>query len=216
MVRTQIEEIYPGVFGVMFDEGERGIYVPIVISKKPGCGNVGRFIDSLLAEHRLVKFPNVNEVVIRQKSKLRRYVDGMNHTNIEWADATWNPVTGCTPVSEGCQNCYAKRMAQRLRGRRGYPKDEPFRVTLHEDRLKEPLRWRRPRWVLVCSMGDLFHEDVSEIEILKIFAIMADTPQHTYMVLTKSPERMKEILTNPTVPNVWLGVTRRLLMSAYR
>ena len=81
-------------------------------------------------------------------------------TKIEWATETWNPVTGCTPISEGCANCYAKRMSKRLAGRCGYPADDPFRVTLHPERLDEPLKWKKPRRVFVCSMGDLFHPDV--------------------------------------------------------
>jgi len=78
-------------------------------------------------------------------------------TKIEWADETWNPVTGCTPVSEGCKNCYARRMANRMRGRFGYPEDDPFRpATIHEDKLSQPLKWKEPRRIFVCSMGDLF------------------------------------------------------------
>lgn len=117
------------------------------------------------------------------------------YSRIEWTDATWSPVTGCAPISEGCQNCYAKRMANRLRGRCGYPQDDPFRVTLHEDRLGEPLRWKQPRRVFVCSMGDLFHEDVPEEFLNRVFANMAIVPQHIFMVLTKRPERMAEYIS---------------------
>ena len=81
-------------------------------------------------------------------------------SNIEWTDETWNPVTGCTKVSPGCANCYAERMAKRLKGRFGYPADEPFRVTAHPDKLCDPYHWKRPRRVFAVSMGDLFHEDV--------------------------------------------------------
>ena len=119
----------------------------------------------------------------------------MNTTSISWTEKTWNPISGCTPISEGCANCYAKRMAQRLRGRCGYPADEPFRVTLHEDKLNEPLRMRKPARVFVASMGDLFHEDVPDEFIDKVFAVMALAPQHTYMVLTKRPERMRDYLS---------------------
>lgn len=76
-------------------------------------------------------------------------------TKIEWTDETWNPITGCTPISEGCQNCYAKRMANRLRGRYGYDADDPFRVTYHHFRIDKPLKWKKPRMIFVCSMGDL-------------------------------------------------------------
>ena len=116
----------------------------------------------------------------------------MAKTRIEWAEVVWNPITGCTLISEGCQNCYARRMANRLRGRCGYPADDPFKVTLHKDRLEEPLRWKKPRRVFVCSMGDLFHEDVPFEFIASVFGVMANSLQNTYMVLTKRPQRMKE------------------------
>lgn len=152
----------------------------------------------------------------------------MAETKIEWADRVWNPITGCSKISEGCQHCYAERMSKRLAGRCGYDKDNPFKVTFHKDKLDDPLRWRKPSRIFVCSMGDLFHKHIPEIEVLQIFSIMAECPQHTFMVLTKRPERMEEILTSPTVsddvwlrtstgindekstwplPNVWLGVT---------
>lgn len=142
----------------------------------------------------------------------------MSKTRIEWADSVWNPVTGCTPISEACENCYAKRMSKRLAGRCGYPKDEPFRVTLHPDRLEQPLRWKKPRRVFVPSMGDLFHDDVPFMAIAKIFGVMHSCKQHVFMVLTKRPERMKEFFewfVGPEwrgawaheYPHVWLGVT---------
>ena len=134
------------------------------------------------------------------------------YSRIEWTDATWSPVTGCAPISEGCQNCYARRMANRLRGRCGYPKENPFKVTLHPERLDEPLKWRKPRKVFVCSMSDLFHPDVPFHYISNIFDIMCswrwpnkeaerigdesllEDPGHTYMVLTKRPERVQDWL----------------------
>ena len=127
----------------------------------------------------------------------------MGKTKIEWTEYSWNPVSGCTPASEGCQNCYAKRMANRLRGRCGYPQDDPFRVTLHEDRLGEPLRWKQPRRVFVCSMGDLFHEDVKDEWIARIWWVMGQCAGyldpsryrgHTFLILTKRPERMQKWL----------------------
>ena len=116
-------------------------------------------------------------------------------TKIEWATEVFNPVTGCTPISPGCANCYAERMSKRLAGRCGYPADEPFRVTVHPDRMEEPLRWKKPRRVFVCSMGDLFHPDVSFEFIDKVFAVMALCPQHTFLILTKRPDRMRRYLT---------------------
>ena len=147
-------------------------------------------------------------------------------TKIEWATDSWNPITGCTPISEACTNCYAKRMAEtRLRGRFGYPEDEPFKVILHPERLEEPFGWRKPRRVFVCSMSDLFHEDVPDEFICRVIAAIALTPlKHTFLILTKRPQRMHEfILGLPQrdhtfrlwvaaggewpLSNLWLGVT---------
>jgi protein gp37 len=139
----------------------------------------------------------------------------MADTRIEWADRTWNPITGCTKISEACQNCYAERMAKRLAGRCGYPKANPFQVVYHSDKIDDPLRWRKPSRIFVCSMGDLFHEDVPEQMIGQVWNHMRLAPWHIYMILTKRPERMKDFfirITN-TFPNeypapyIWLGVT---------
>lgn len=116
-------------------------------------------------------------------------------TKIEWAEGAWNPVTGCSPISEGCRNCYAERMSKRLAGRCGYPADDPFRVTLHPHKLDEPLKWKKPRRVFVCSMGDLFHEDVPDEFIARIWGIMANCLNHTFQVITKRPHRMMEWLS---------------------
>jgi protein gp37 len=118
----------------------------------------------------------------------------MGLTKIEWADRVWNPITGCSSVSEGCQNCYAKRMANRLKGRYGYPKDEPFKVTFHPNRLDEPLHWKKPSRIFVCSMGDLFHEDVSMETIGRILCLMRSLIHHKFLFLTKRPKRMREAL----------------------
>jgi protein gp37 len=140
----------------------------------------------------------------------------LGKTKIEWTEYSWNPVSGCTPISEGCQNCYAKRMANRLRGRCGYPADEPFKVTLHKDRLEEPLRLKKPRRVFVCSMGDLFHEDVPGWMRFEVMDIILQAKQHTFLILTKRPANMKEFFewyysktgrTIETIKNLWLGVT---------
>ena len=152
-------------------------------------------------------------------------------TKIEWATEVWNPITGCTPVSEGCANCYARRMAQRLKGRFGYPEDEPFRVTFHPDRLYQPLKWRKPRRIFVCSMGDLFHESVTEGQWVTIFDTIRKSIYngggvgHKFLILTKRPHIMKLVMErlnwngfrltfNKGTPfislcgdGVWLGVT---------
>lgn len=93
----------------------------------------------------------------------------MAKSKIEWTEYSWNPITGCTPISEGCQNCYAKRMTKRLAGRYGYPSDDPFKVVLHPERINDPLKWKKPRRVFVCSMSDLFHENVSFEFIAKVW-----------------------------------------------
>lgn len=151
----------------------------------------------------------------------------MGKTNIEWAEETWSPVTGCTPISAGCLNCYAKRLAEgRLRGRCGYPRDNPFGVTLHPKRMEDPLKWKKPRKIFVCSMGDLFHPDVPLEFISKILEVITKSTQHTFIILTKRPERMNHIMLawkggyhhkikhiddnyplRNTPPNLWLGVT---------
>ena len=142
-------------------------------------------------------------------------------TKIEWANRpgttgeTWNPVTGCDPVSPGCKNCYARRMARRLAGRYGYPEaPDEFVPMFHADRLLVPDHWQKPRTVFVASMGDLFHDDIEWIDIADVWKVMEQTPRHTYLVLTKRPQRMFEYIMdfwlhfqNRTLPNVWLGVS---------
>lgn len=115
-------------------------------------------------------------------------------TRIEWTDATWNPVTGCTKVSEGCDHCYAETIAHRFAGTPAYPNG--FAVTLRPERLDQPLRWQRPRRIFVNSMSDLFHSDVPDEYIARVFAVMALAPQHTFQVLTKRPGRMRSLLSS--------------------
>jgi len=120
-------------------------------------------------------------------------------TLIEWCDASWNVITGCTPIPDepgnpsGCSRCYARRMANRLRGRFGYPEDDPFRPgTLHLDKLHDPDGWKKPRRIFVSSMGDLFHEQVRGRDINQVWNIAFNNPRHTFMFLTKRPERALE------------------------
>ena len=127
-------------------------------------------------------------------------------TKIEWTEKTWNPVTGCTKISEGCRNCYAERMAKRLAGRCGYPADDPFRPgTVHEDKFSQPAGWKRPCMIFVSSMGDLFHKDVSDETIWRVLDVIRDCPQHTFQLLTKRAERLPEFNLFPE--NCWVGVT---------
>lgn len=156
----------------------------------------------------------------------------MGKTKIEWADRVWNPVIGCTPISDGCKHCYAKRMAERFAGAWGLDPANPFAVKLHPERLDEPMRWKKPSMVFVCSMSDLFHDDVPDSFLDKVFGVMAASWWHTFLVLTKRPERMENYLSQDrregwaysgangndivfdqidfgpmVLPNVWLGVT---------
>ena len=127
-------------------------------------------------------------------------------TNIEWTDATWSPVTGCTKVSPGCDHCYAESIAHRFAGTKAYPNG--FDVTLRPERLDIPLRWKRPRRVFVNSMSDLFHDAVPESYIGRVWEVMARCPQHTFQILTKRHARMRSWMRHNTVlPNVWLGVS---------
>lgn len=126
-------------------------------------------------------------------------------TKIEWCDATWNPVTGCTPISAGCQNCWARRMASRQRGRNGYPADDPFQVTFHRDRLDEPLHWQNPRRIAVCLMGDLWHPEVKAEDRAAVVRATNVAPQHTYLFLTKRPELLNVDFSGS--PHLWIGTS---------
>jgi len=156
-------------------------------------------------------------------------------SKIEWTDATWNPVTGCTKVSPGCDHCYAETFAERWRGTPGHHFENGFDVTLRPERIDQPLRWKKPRKVFVNSMSDLFHEAIPDEFIANVFATMAATPRHTYQVLTKRHGRMRSLLNREgfadqvldwgratmrredsspraihqewPLPNVWLGVS---------
>jgi protein gp37 len=132
----------------------------------------------------------------------------MSFTKIEWTEKTWNPVTGCTPFSAGCTNCYAKTLAHRLKTM-GNPKyANGFTLTLHNDTLLEPVKWTKSSTIFVCSMSDLFHEDVTFNFIDKVLDTISLTKPHHYQILTKRAERMVEYFGQRDVPNnVWLGVT---------
>ncbi len=132
-----------------------------------------------------------------------------DNSRIEWTNATWNPVTGCTKISSGCRNCYAATMANRFQHMRNQTRyRNGFQVTLHHDLLDLPLRWRKPRMVFPCSMSDLFHEDVPDEFITKVFATMERADWHTFQVLTKRSDRLREMANRlPWPVNVWMGVT---------
>ena len=132
---------------------------------------------------------------------------GLNSA-IEWTQATWNPVTGCSKVSPGCAHCYAERMARRLQamGQPNYANG--FEVTMHEHVLDAPLRWRQPRVIFVNSMSDLFHEHVSREFVTRVFQTMTSAPRHRFQVLTKRSERLVALGAElPWPVNVWMGVS---------
>src|SRR5262245_23012444 len=112
-------------------------------------------------------------------------------SDIEWTDATWNPVRGCTPISPGCKNCYARTFAERFRGVPGHAYEQGFDLRLVPENVRQPLTWRRPRKIFVNSMSDLFHEEVPFHFIRQIFHVMQHTERHTYQILTKRAERMR-------------------------
>ena len=131
-----------------------------------------------------------------------------DNSTIEWTESTWNPVTGCDKISTGCKNCYAERMSFRL-NKMGMPQyKNGFKLTLQPKALKLPYSWKRPRTIFVNSMSDLFHKNVPLEFIQDVFRVMNETPQHTYQILTKRSDRMKEIAPSLTwSSNIWMGVS---------
>ena len=124
-----------------------------------------------------------------------------DRSRIEWTDATWNPVRGCTKVSPGCKHCYAETFAERFRGVPGHPFEQGFDLRLVPDKLQEPLRWRSPRKIFVNSMSDLFHEHVPLDYVLQVFDVMRRASWHTFQVLTKRSERMADVASRLDVPD---------------
>jgi protein gp37 len=133
-------------------------------------------------------------------------------TEIEWTDATWNPVRGCTKISPGCKHCYAETFAERFRGVRGHPYEQGFDLRLVPDKLAEPLRWASPRTIFVNSMSDLFHEGVPDAYIEQVVRVMDMANWHTFQVLTKRAERLRDLMTTrlafaAKLPHIWWGVS---------
>ena len=132
----------------------------------------------------------------------------MTRSSIEWTTETWNPVTGCTRVSPGCDHCYAETFAERWRGVPGHPYSNGFDLQLRPERLEQPLRWRRPRTVFVNSMSDLFHADVPASFVAAVFEVMGRASWHQFQVLTKRAERLERLSRRIPIPeNVWIGVS---------
>lgn len=131
---------------------------------------------------------------------------------IEWTNSTWNPVTGCTKVSAGCDHCYAERFSERFRGVEGHPFEPGFDLTLRPERLEQPLHWRRPQLIFVNSMSDLFHKEIPDEYILRVFDTMERADWHIYQILTKRSSLMRDFVEKyyedkPVPPHIWLGVS---------
>jgi protein gp37 len=150
-------------------------------------------------------------------------------STIEWTDATWNPVTGCTEVSPGCDHCYARSFAERFRGVPNHPYEQGFDLRLWYERLELPLRWKKPRRIFTNSMSDLFHKDVPDDFILQVFAVMAKANWHNFQVLTKRPARLARLAPkitkhlaqftpqiDPWPAHIWLGVSVETIQYRWR
>jgi protein gp37 len=133
-------------------------------------------------------------------------------SSIEWTDATWNPVRGCTKISDGCKHCYAETFAERFRGVKGHPYEQGFDLRLVPEKLAEPLRWRNPKMIFVNSMSDLFHESVPDEYVVAVANVMVEAKWHTYQVLTKRSDRLRELLNSSlrfaaNQKHIWWGVS---------
>jgi protein gp37 len=133
-------------------------------------------------------------------------------STIEWTDATWNPVRGCTKISDGCKHCYAETFAERFRGVKGHPYQQGFDLRLVPEKLAEPLRWRNPKMIFVNSMSDLFHENVPEEYVAAVAKVMVEARWHTYQVLTKRSDRLRDLLNSSlrfaaNQKHIWWGVS---------
>jgi protein gp37 len=144
-----------------------------------------------------------------------------NLTSIEWTDATWNPVTGCTKISAGCDHCYAERFSERFRGTPKHPFESGFDLTLRPERVQQPLGWRQPRMIFVNSMSDLFHKEIPRTFISAVFSTMEKADWHIYQVLTKRSSLMQKFInerykTRAVPPHIWLGVSVENLKATSR
>lgn len=129
-------------------------------------------------------------------------------SSIEWTDATWNPVVGCTKVSPGCKHCYAETLTERFRGVPGHPFERGFDLRLVPNKLQEPTKWRKPKKIFTCSISDLFHEGIPFDYIKAVFEVMVAADWHTYQVLTKRSDRLNQIAERlPWPEHVWMGVS---------
>lgn len=138
-------------------------------------------------------------------------------TTIEWTECSWNPITGCTKISEGCRNCYAATMAHRLKAMGNIRYKNEFNVTIHEDLITKPLQWKKSKMIFVNSMSDLFHKDIPDDVIFKVFQTMNQATWHTFQVLTKRSERLLQLSPKLNwTPNIWMGVSVENKAAIYR
>jgi protein gp37 len=139
---------------------------------------------------------------------LKNLEEKMAKSKISWTNEVWNFITGCDPVSRGCDNCYAKRMAERLYGMGHAKYQNKFKVTIHKDVIQRPLQWKKGRKVFVNSMSDIYHDDVPKDVLKEAFEVMGKCPQHMFQVLTKRPDRMIDVHQDIKIPsNTWMGVS---------
>ena len=160
---------------------------------------------------RLKSLQKLSSVLILCSLFVPRVAMAQN-TAIEWTNTTWNPVTGCTKISAGCDNCYAERFSERFRGVKGHPFEHGFDLTLKPDRLLQPLSWKKPRMVFVNSMSDLFHKEIPENYIEHVFETMEKANWHIFQVLTKRSSLMKKFINNrykfgKAPEHIWLGTS---------
>lgn len=131
-----------------------------------------------------------------------------DNSSIEWTDATWNPITGCHKISPGCANCYAETFAERFRGVPNHPYEQGFDLKMWPSRVELPLSWKKPKRIFVNSMSDLYHKDVPQEFILKIFQVMQQAHWHTFQILTKRADRLEQLDSMlPWCPHIWQGVS---------
>jgi len=171
------------------------------------CNNVIEFLPPT-APHSTTKSCTILKPPYIQQYNRQRTCKMAQNSKIEWTEVTWNPVSGCTKISAGCKNCYAERMAKRLKAM-GMPQyRNGFKVSLHPKSLTEPLRFRKPRIIFVCSMGDLFHTEVLLAFIKKVFSVMNQCDSHIFQVLTKRPHLAARYASKLNwTDNIWLGTT---------
>lgn len=140
-----------------------------------------------------------------------------DRSSIEWTDATWNPITGCTEVSPGCDHCYARVLAERFRGIKGHPYEQGFDLRLWPERLLIPLKWKAPRRIFVNSMSDLFHKNIPDDFIFQIFETMQKADHHVFQILTKRSNRLAKLASKlPWPPHIWVGVSVETIRYSWR